>query len=90
MDDDLTSDEVLVRSLALYQLLRGMRRVAVSRSVLERGSASFPLPVRSLDAVHQGTALQLRERRYPQMALATHDTQQARLALLLGFPILGV
>ncbi len=90
MDDNLTPDEVLVRSLALYQLLRGMRRVAVSRSVLERGSASFPLPVKSLDAVHLGTALHLRERGYPQMTFATHDSQQARVALLLGFPVLGV
>jgi hypothetical protein len=90
MDDDLAPDEVLARSLALYQLLRGMRRVAVSRGVLERGSASFPLPVKSLDAVHLGTALHLRERTYPQITFATHDRQQARLALLLGFPVLGI
>jgi hypothetical protein len=90
MDDDLPPDEVLARSLALYGLLRGMKRVAVSRAVLERGSASFPLPVKSLDAIHMGTALHLRERSYPQMTFATHDRQQARLALLLGFPVLGV
>ena len=90
MDHDLTPDEVLVRSLALYQLLRGMSRVAVSRAVLERGSASFPLPVKTLDAVHVGTALHLRERAYPQIAFATHDRQQASLALLLGFPVLGI
>jgi hypothetical protein len=90
MDHGLASDEVFARTLALYQLLRGMRRVAVSRAVLERGSASFPLPVKSLDAVHLGTALHLRERTYPQMTFATHDRQQARLALLLGFPVIGI
>jgi hypothetical protein len=90
MDDGLGSDEVLARSLLLYQLLKGMRRVAVSRAVLERGSASFPLPVKSLDAVHLGTALRLRERSYPEMIFATHDRQQARLALLLGFPVIGL
>jgi hypothetical protein len=90
MDDGLASDEVFARTLALYQLLRGMRRVAVSRAVLERGSASFPLPAKSLDAVHLGTALHLRERTYPQMTFATHDRQQARLALLLGFPVIGI
>jgi len=89
-DDGLKSDEVLARSLVLYQLLRGMRRVAVSRAALERGSASFPLAVKSLDAVHLGTALHLRERAYPEMTFATHDRQQARLALLLGFRVIGI
>ncbi len=89
MDDGMASDEVLARSLVLYGLLRSMMRVAVSRAVLERGSASFPLPVKSLDAVHMGTALHLRERGYPEMVFATHDRQQARLALLLGFPVIG-
>ncbi len=89
-DDGLGPDEVLGRSLVLYRLLKGMRRVAVSRAVLERGSASFPLPVKSLDAVHLGTALHLRERAYPEMTFATHDRQQARLALLLGFRVIGI
>jgi hypothetical protein len=90
MDDGLAADEVLARSLVLYQLLRSMGRVAVSRAVLERGSASFPLPVKSLDAVHVGTALRLRERAHEHMAFATHDRQQARLALLLGFSVVGL
>ena len=90
MEEGLVPDEVLARTMALYQLLRGMRRVAVSRSVLERGSASFPLPVKSLDAVHLGTALHLRERGFAEITFATHDRQQARLALLLGFPVIGL
>jgi hypothetical protein len=70
--------------------MRRMRRVAVSRSVLDRAGTSFPLPVKTLDAIHLATALQLRDRGRADLVCATHDRQQARTALTLGFEVVGL
>jgi predicted nucleic acid-binding protein len=88
--EGLASDEILARSLVLFEQLRRMKRVSVSRSVLERGGSSFPLPVKALDAVHLATALQLRDRGQFDLVFATHDRQQGKAALALGFTVIGL
>jgi hypothetical protein len=67
-----------------------MSKIAVARSVLDRAGSSFPLPVKTLDAIHLATALQLRERRYQELVFATHDRQQGRAAAALGFEVIGL
>ena len=75
---------------ALFSQLRRMRRVAVSRSILDRGGSSLPLPVKALHAIHLATALQFREREEPDLLFATHDRQQGKAALALGFQVIGL
>jgi len=86
----LDGDEILARRLVLFEQIRRTRRVPIVRSVLDRASSSFPLPVKALDAIHLATAEQLRERRYPELVFATHDRQQGRAALALGFEVIGL
>jgi predicted nucleic acid-binding protein len=90
IEERLAPDEMVARSAALFSQLRRMRRVAVSRSILERGGSSFPLPVTALDAIHLATALQFREREQPDLMFATHDQQQGRAALAVGFRVIGL
>ena len=88
--EGLDPDVVVARSLVLFKLLRRMKRVAVSRSVLDRGGQAFPVPVKALDAIHLATALRLRERGRPDLVFATHDRQQGKAALALGFSVVGL
>ena len=90
LDEGLDQDEILARRLVLFQQLRRMSKIAVARSVLDRAGSSFPLPVKTLDAIHLATALQLRERRYHELVFATHDRQQGRAAAALGFEVIGL
>ena len=90
LQEGLGQDEVLACRVVLFDLLRRMQRLPVGRSVIERAGAPFPLPVKALDAIHLATALQLRERRHPEIVFATHDRQQARAALAIGFEVIGV
>lgn len=90
LDEGLDQDEILARRLALFQQLRRMSKVAIARSVIDRAGSSLPLPVKALDAIHLATALQLRERRYADLVFATHDRQQGRAALALGFEVVGL
>jgi predicted nucleic acid-binding protein len=90
LDEGLDDDEILARRLVLFEQLRRMARVAVARSLLDRAGSSFPLPVKALDAIHLATAMQLRERRYRELVFATHDRQQGRAALALGFEVVGL
>jgi len=62
----------------------------VSRSILDRGGSSFPLPVKALDAINLATALLFREREQPDLLFATHDRQQGRAALAVGFEVFGL
>ena len=90
LDEGLDQDEILARRLVLFQQLRRMSKIAVARSVIDRAGSSFPLPVKTLDAIHLATALQLRERRYRELVFATHDRQQGRAAAALGFEVIGL
>ena len=90
LDEGLGPDEILARRLILFDQLRRMSRVAVSRAVLDGAGASYPLPVKTLDAIHLATAVRLRERGIPGLVFATHDRQQGRAALALGFRVVGL
>jgi len=87
---EIDPDEHDARRRAVYERVRGLERVVVSPTVLDRAAAPFPAPVATLDAIHLATALQWRERGRPDMVFATHDLRQAKVAELLGFEVIGV
>lgn len=90
LTDGLAGDDMLERAAVVHMMLRRMRRVAVSRSVLERAGASLPLPLKALDAIHLATALQLREHGGADLVFATHDRLQGKTAAALGFDVIGL
>jgi predicted nucleic acid-binding protein len=83
-------DESGERRQVAYRHLRRMRRLMPSLSILRRAGEPYPVPLKTLDAVHLATALTWRDRRAPDLVLATHDHQLGRAALALGFEVVGL
>lgn len=65
------------------ELIAGLILVELSPLVLARALDPFPMPVRTLDALHLATVLYLTERR-TRLTLATYDRRMAAAARALG------
>ena len=86
----LDMDESADRRRLVHAYLRRMRRLPVTASVLRRAGEAYPLPVKSLDAIHLASALLLRDREARDLVFATHDRQLGRLAAVMDFPVIGL
>jgi predicted nucleic acid-binding protein len=87
---ELDDEEYVLRRRATYARLGALERVDFTPSIARQAERSLGVVVRTFDAIHLATALQLRDRRFPDLMLATHDHQQGRAALALGFEVLGI
>lgn len=65
-------------------LIAGVSLVELAPVVLERALVPFPLPIRTLDALHLASAAWLRARGR-EVVLATYDVRMARAAEAMGF-----
>jgi len=68
---------------------RRLELVTMAGSIKRRASEAFPSILGTLDGLHIATALLLREKKYSDLRMATHDTQMQNCARALGFPVLG-
>ena len=71
---------------AARRLLDGMELLELSAGVLARALEPFPLPVRTLDALHLATMVFLRANDQ-SIEVATYDRRLAEAAQALGFPV---
>ena len=72
----------------LAEASRSWHVTDISAGILAEAQRRFPLePVRSLDAIHLGTALWL-NRKVPEVVIVTLDERVADNAALLGFEVL--
>jgi len=69
----------------LIQIERTLRRIRLSRSIVQEASKTMPTIVKTLDAIHLASAILIRERRGIELLFSTHDAQQAIAARALGF-----
>ncbi len=69
-----------------YGLLRRVDLVALAPQVLARATEPFPVPVRTLDALHLATMDFLRAQGQ-RLSLVTYDERLAKAAERLGFPV---
>lgn len=67
------------------ELLARVSFLELSPPVLERAKEPFPVPVRTLDALHLSSLLYLHALR-TRIALATYDRRMQEAAALLGIP----
>lgn len=74
---------------AARQLLESLAIAELSREVLRRAIDPFPLPVRTLDALHLSTIIFLREQGL-DLALASYDGKMLEAAEKLAIPLAGV
>ena len=74
---------------AAREVLSRVSLVELAPTVLSRALEPFPLPVRTLDALHLSTALFLRERSQ-HVSVAAFDDRLRRAAAAVGLPLAGV
>lgn len=75
----------------IASVLQNVSRVAVSRPVIEIAS-SIHYQVKSLDAIHLGTAIYLQEDAAPNeeiSAIVTYDAIMIRVGEMLGFEVVS-
>jgi hypothetical protein len=86
--DDLTTATM---RKALSDLLGMIDLVPIDQSIIERARGSFPVPVRSLDAIHVATAELLATVVGTEpVEFWTHDERQALAALGRGLNVRGI
>jgi len=87
---EVDDDAFVARRRQAYAKLSGLHQVGLSHAILRRAQEPFGMSLKALDAIHVATAVVYRERRVPDLVFATHDRQQARAAMVLGFEVIGV
>ena len=86
MEGDLDDQGFLVALSRLEALLRGLDLVEMSAWIKRRAMESFPVSIKTLDALHLATALKLVERSSADsMSVFTHDRSMNLCARALGF-----
>ncbi len=83
-------EELSSARVAVADLMSDLRIVELSRSILTVAARPMSTIVATLDALHLATALELRDELDQPLTFATHDLQQARGAIGLGFEVIGV
>lgn len=84
--DDKEVAETMER---LAQIEMTIKRIRLTRSIVQAAAKTMPTIVKTLDAFHLVSAIAIRERRGIELSFATHDTQQATAARALGFACLS-
>lgn len=86
----LTDDEVSSKVQALYETMKYLGEIPVHFKIVERASASFPVVIATLDALHLSSAWFLRDKKKQSPVFLTHDIKLARAAQAIGFEILEI
>jgi predicted nucleic acid-binding protein len=76
----------LTHAGAVRQMLESLAFAELTRETLQRATESFPIPVRTLDALHLATILFLREQGVP-LELASYDQRMIEAAAALAIPL---
>ena len=85
LEHDWKDEDIATAGIQLRRLERVITKVRLSAAVMERAATPMPTIIKTLDAIHIATANLVRERLQPDLQFVTHDRQQLRAALALGF-----
>lgn len=80
-----TDKEVIFRLGKLQEMGDYFNEVALQPSILKRAGMPLPVPVKTLDALHLATALELTDEINEKLIFLTHDAQQRAAAMACGF-----
>ena len=89
LEGGLADRELARRRSTLLAVLSGFEMIRLSRAVLDRAAAPFPIRIRTLDALHVASALVVRTR-FPALRFATHDEDLGTAARAEGLHVIGV
>jgi predicted nucleic acid-binding protein len=90
--DHLSEDDLAEKRASLGTFLPRLERIGIGEAVMQLASASLPIPLRSLDAIHLATAMIYRRTQPPDerpLLFATHDRQLAKAAAAMQFDVIG-
>lgn len=80
-----TDKEVIFRLGKLQEMGDYFNEVSLQPSILKRAGMPLPVPVKTLDALHLATALELTDEIKEKLIFLTHDVQQSVAAVACGF-----
>lgn len=84
-------EEVIVQAWTITrEFLAILRTIPISALVVESASQSFPIALKSLDAIHLASALLLRRKSESRITMLTHDTKLALAATAMDLNVIGV
>lgn len=75
---------------AARDMLDRFAEIELDGPTLQRAAEPLRTPLRTLDALHLAAALRWREATGEDLAFATHDTELAEAAAIVGFDVVGV
>lgn len=85
------SDTIIAeRNALLHKAIKSISFAKFSNPVLQGACQTFPIVLKSLDAIHLSTAIVLREREKKDVLFLTHDDQLGRAASAMGFEVQGI
>jgi predicted nucleic acid-binding protein len=82
--------EAVRRRQSAELLISRCEVVRLDSDTMARAAGNFPVPLRTLDALHLSSADLFRARAAREVAFVTHDEELGRAARALGFSVLGV
>jgi len=85
----ITEAELVKKSGELRNAISEITLIDVSTSVLNRSMESFPIHLKSLDAIHLSSSILWRETRGEDITFLTHDDKLGKAAAILNFKIMG-
>jgi len=88
-NERIAQDAYITLRIGLQELFRSTDRIALTPAILRRASDRFPVPLKTLDAIHIATALTVRDVHMPDLVFATHDQKLAFAARTMGFHVIG-
>ena len=71
-------------------LLDSLRLVELDAAILELASQTFPIALKTLDALHLATGLRMRHQMGTEIVIITHDQKLAWASAALGLKVIGV
>lgn len=88
LQNELDDDTYVVAVKRLRAILDSTSILALTPSIKQRASGSFPVVIKTLDALHVSSALEYIDTFGPaNLTLFSHDTGLNRCAVAMGIPI---
>jgi predicted nucleic acid-binding protein len=89
LESAFSDEDVAAVMERLERMERTIKRIRLTRSIIQAASRTMPTVVKTLDAFHLVSAAAVRDHRRVDLSFATHDSQQATAARAMGFTCLG-
>lgn len=85
------NDQVIAeKNEAIFNFLKEIDLIPLSRRVLQEASQSFPTVVGTLDAIHLSSALLWQKSESHSLVMLTHDLELGLAARSIGMQVLGL